>query len=65
MQILESQERRRSDKVHRIKTEMKLLRHEKNISFTSMEDINIHSKKKLEAYDMEYFNRVKEIMQKL
>ena len=41
---------------------MKLLRHEKRISFTSQEDIN---KKEIEAYDMEYFTKVKEIMQKL
>jgi len=41
---------------------LKLLRHEKRISFTSQEDIN---KKEIEAYDMEYFTKVKEIMQKL
>lgn len=41
---------------------MKLLRHEKRISFTSQEDIH---KKEIEAYDMDYFTKVKEIMQKL
>ena len=62
MKGIDNQERRKSMKVHRIKTELKLLRHEKRISFTSQEDIN---KEVIEAYDMDYFNKVKEIMQKL
>ena len=59
---IENHDRRKSQKVHRIKTELKLLRHEKKISYTSHEDV--HQKERQE-YDLGYFNKVKEIMQKL
>ena len=52
-------------KVYKIKTEMKLLRHEKHKSFASQEEFQTKNDSELKAYDMEYFNRVKEIMQKL